>query len=81
MTAQEFNLRERIIGATKSSIILRGDNEDRIFCSNKLFNKLMMNPELEIRVGVLNGHWVNVSGGKVWYEDSKWLEAFIPTRF
>ena len=41
----------------------------------------MMNPELEIRVGILNGHWANVSGGKVWYEDSKWLEAFIPTRF
>lgn len=82
MTAFEFNLRERIIGAAKHSIILRGDNGEHIFCSNKLFNKLMMNPQLEITITTFPEHWAEVpEGGKVWHEASKWLAAFIPTRF
>jgi hypothetical protein len=82
MTAREFNLRERIIGATKHSLILKGDEGEHIFCSNKLFNKLMMNPELKVTVTSLPEHWTKVpEGGEVWHEASKWLTAFIPTRF
>ena len=82
MTAEQFNLRERIIGAAKHSLILRGDNGESIFCSNKLFNKLMLDPDLEIRVVTLPEHERRDSFGDFhYYGESKWLEAFIPMRF
>ena len=82
MTALEFNLRERIIGAAKHSLVLKGENGERIFCSNKLFNKLMMNPQLEITITTLPDHWTMDSfGDQKHHEESKWLAAFIPTRF
>ena len=82
MTVADFNLRERIIGAAKHSLILKGDNGEHIFCSNKLFNKLMANPQLEITITTLPEHWTKVrEGGEVWHEASRWLTAFIPTRF
>ena len=81
MTAKEFNLCERIIGAAKHSIILRGDNGEHIFCSNKLFNKLIINPNLEIRITTLSEHWENTPKGKIWHEQTKWIEAFVPVRF
>ena len=82
MTAFEFNLRERIIGAAKHSLILKGDKGEHIFCSNKLFNKLMMNPQLEVTITTLPDHYTRDSfGDEKYHQESKWLAAFIPTRF
>lgn len=82
MTVSEFNLRERIIGAAKHSLVLRGDNGEKIFCSNKLFNKLMLDPSLEIVVTTLPDHWIrDAFGDQKHYEESKWLAALIPMRF
>ena len=82
MTAREFNLRERIIGATKHSLVLKGDEGERIFCSNKLFNKLMENPQLEVTITTLPEHTTGASFGmEKHFQESKWLAAFIPTRF
>lgn len=82
MTAQEFNLRERIIGAAKHSLVLKGENGEKIFCSNKLFNKLMLNSQLEITITTLPDHYIKtLNGREIYHRESKWLAAFIPTRF
>ena len=82
MTAREFNLCERIIGATKHSLLLKGDEGEHIYCSNKLFQKLMVNPQLEVTIITLPEHTTGTAFGvERHFQESKWLAAFIPTRF
>jgi hypothetical protein len=71
-TAREFHIRERIQGATKSSVILKGDNGEKIFVNNKVFNAIMQDQEMPIRVVTLPAH------GR--FLETKWIEAYIPTR-
>lgn len=82
MNVCEFDLRERIIGAAKHSLILNGDNGEKIFCSNKLFNKLMLDPQLKTTVMTLPERFTrDKEGREIYHPESKWLAAFIPTRF
>lgn len=72
-----FYLRERIVGATRNSIILKGDNGEKIFCHLKIFNKIIQDPSIRFFVQDLPEH--KGSMGRV-YQASKWICAFIPTR-
>ena len=77
-----FHMRERICGATKHSIILKDDNGGYIYCTNSLFNKIMQNPTLEFCVMTLPEHASRDRfGNERWFSDSRWIEAFVPTRF
>lgn len=74
-----FALGYRVIGAGRHSLILRDNSGEIIYCSNKLFNKLMMNPDLTFQVVTVAEHEDTRTGR--FYPESKWIEAYIPTRF
>lgn len=78
-TRDSFNLVNRIEGASAHSIILKGDNGEKIHISNKLFNKIMRNPSIEFVVEVLPAHEDRMNGR--FYPESKWISAFLPSRF
>lgn len=78
MTAREFDVKRRLVGATHSSVILRDDNGDPIFCSNRILNYILDDPDLQVRVKVLGQHKSARTGRE--YPETKWLEAYIPTR-
>lgn len=81
MTAEEFKVRERIQGATKKSVILKGNNGEQIFCMNRIFNAIMQDPGLQVRVVTLPAHHARCSGClEKEYPETKWLEAYLPTR-
>lgn len=74
-----FRLRDRIIGASRHSIQLKGDEGEMIFCSNKVFNAIVKNPDIPFRIVTIAKHEDPRNGN--FYPDMKWIEAFIPTRF
>lgn len=79
---ETFRTRERICGAARHSVILKGDNGERIYCSNSLFNKIMQDPTIEFRVVTLQEHESRDRfGNDRWFGESKWIEAFLPSRF
>jgi hypothetical protein len=78
-TRDSFNLRDRIEGASAHSIILKGDNGEKIHISNKLFNKIINNPTIEFVVETLPAHLNPMTGHE--YKESKWISAYLPSRF
>ena len=76
---EAFALGYRVVGAGRHSLILRDNNGEVIYCSNKLFNKLMMNPDITFQVVTVAEH-EDTRTGK-FYPESKWIQALIPTRF
>lgn len=68
-----------IIGAGRHSIILRDNNGDVVYCSNKLFNKLLSNPDIRFEVVTVPEHEDPHTGR--FYPATKWIQAYIPTRF
>lgn len=72
MTAQEFNIRDRVQGASRHAVILKGDNGEQIFVMNRIFNAIMQDQSLQIRIVTIPDHER--------FKESKWLEAYIPTR-
>ena len=71
-TRDTFNLRDRIEGATRNSIILKGDDGEKIYCSLRVFNEIMNDPRIEFIVDVVPEH------GR--FRESKWVTAYLPTR-
>ena len=78
MTARDFDVKRRLVGATRMSVILRDDNGDPIFCSNRILNHILDNPDLQVRVRDVPAHQSSRNGRE--YPTTKWLEAYIPTR-
>ncbi len=74
-----FRLRDRIIGASRHSIQIEGDNGETIFCSNKVFNALVKDPDIPFRIVTIPEHEDHRIGR--FYPTTKWIEAYIPTRF
>lgn len=79
MTRDSFHMAERIIGASRHSIQLKADDGGVIFCSNKVFGLIMSNPEIEFRVVTLREHEDPRTGR--WFPETRWIEAYVPTRF
>lgn len=71
-TRDTFNIRERIEGATRQSIILKGNDGEQIFCHNSVFNKIMQDSAIEFEIVEVPEH------GR--YPKTKWISAFLPTR-
>ena len=82
-TRDSFNIRDRIEGATNRCIILKGNNGEKVFCTNKLFNKIMHNPSIEFIIDTLPAHVKRDSFGskETEFPESKWITAFLPSRF
>ena len=78
-TRDTFNLVGRIEGASNHSIILKGDNGEKIYISNRLFNKIVQNPHIEFVVETLPTHKDERNGRS--YPETMWITAFLPSRF
>jgi hypothetical protein len=76
---EAFALGYRVVGAGRHSLILRDNSGEVIYCSNKLFNKLMTNPDITFQVVNVAEHEDPRTGR--FYPESKWIQALIPTRF
>ena len=74
-----FRLRDRIIGASRHSVQIEGDEGEVIFCSNKAFNAIIKDPDIPFRIVTVPEHEDPRTGR--FYPATKWIEAFIPTRF
>ena len=71
ISAEAFGIRPRIQSMTKNSIVLKGDNGERIFCHRQIFNRIMADPGIQVRVVP-----VTMPSGMQTY----WLEALLPMR-
>lgn len=78
-TRDTFHMADRIIGASRHSIQLRGDNGETIFCSNKVFGRIMSHPYVQFDVSTIPAH-EDSRTGRV-YPQMKWIVAYLPTRF
>ena len=78
-TRDSFNLVGRIEGASNHAIILKGDNGEKIYISNRLFNKIVRNPHIEFVVETVPAYEDRMSGR--FYSETKWITAFLPSRF
>lgn len=76
---EAFALGYRVIGAGRHSLILQDNNGEVVYCSNKLFNKLLLNPDIQFDVVTVPGHEDPRTGR--FYPESKWIQAYIPTKF
>lgn len=73
-----FHMDVRIIGASRHSIKLRGDNGETIYCSNKIFGQIMSNPNIMFDIQVVPEH-EDFRTGRV-FPETKWICAYLPTR-
>ena len=73
-----FKVLDRIIGASRHSIQLKGDNGETIFCSNRIFGKIVADPSICFEVQVVPAHEDPRTGR--WFPETKWICAYIPTR-
>lgn len=78
-TRDSFNLMGRIIGASRHSIHIKDDNGGVIFCSNKIFDKLVNNPNISFDIVTVSDHKDHRTGE--WFPETRWIQAYIPTRF
>ena len=78
-TRDSFGLKDRIVGATRHSIILKGDNGEHIYCHNKIFDKIISDPKIQFDIQVLPEHEDCFSHRA--FHASKWIVAYLPTRF
>jgi hypothetical protein len=77
MTAKQFNVLGRIEGATRMCVILKGDSGETILCNNRIFNHIIRNPELQVRVKKSEPRFDPCTMRN--FHETNWLEAFIPT--
>ena len=77
MTAKQFNVLGRVQGATRMCIILKGDDGGTILCNNRIFNHIVRNPELQVRVKKSEPKFNPRTMRD--FPETNWLEAFIPT--
>ena len=78
-TSESFRLKNRIVGASRHSIQLKGDHGEIIFCSNKIFNMIMRNPSIQFGIVTITEH-EDPRTGK-FYPTTSWIQAYIPMRF
>ncbi len=78
-TRETFHLTDRITGASRHSIRLKGNDGEMIFCHNRVFNKIMSDPSIQFNVVVLPEHTDRATGR--FYPESKWIVAYIPMRY
>jgi len=76
-TRDTFNVRARIQGATRNSVILKGDNGEAIYCNNKVFNRILQDPDIRFEIETVPAHF-NCMGKQ--YPETKWIAAYIKTR-
>ena len=76
-TRDSFNIRERIQGAARGSVILKGDDGEVIYCNNKVFNRIMQDPTVQFEIETVPAH-SNCMGKQ--YPETKWIAAYIRTR-
>ena len=74
-----FGMRERVQGASRHSILLKGDDGETIFCHNKVFNLIMQYPDIRFDIETVPAHEDHRTGR--WYGEQKWIRAYVPTRF
>lgn len=74
-----FKVLDRIIGASRHSIQLKGDNGEVIFCHNRVFGRIISDPSLSFHIVTVRAHEDPRTGR--FFPETKWVEAFIPTRF
>lgn len=79
-TRDTFNLRDRIEGASRRCIILKGCDGEKIFCSLKVFNQIMSDASIEFIVQTVPAHETMTCGYRKRYDESKWICAYLPTR-
>lgn len=77
--SRSFKLKERVIGASRHSIQIEGDHGETIFCSNKVFNELVKNPDIQFDIVTVGEHHDHRTGR--FYPTTSWIQAYIPTRF
>lgn len=77
--SQTFNLRERIIGTSRCSIILKDDNGGKVYCTNKLFNKLLKDPTIQFFIDKSSMHTDPLTGR--FFPEMNWIVALIPTKW
>lgn len=77
-TRDSFNIRERIQGAARNSVILKGNDGEAIFCNNKVFNRIMQDPTIFFDIEVVPAHYDNRTGKS--YPETKWIAAYVKTR-
>ena len=73
-----FNIRERIQGAARGSIILKGDDGEVIYCNNKVFNRIMQDPNVSFEIETVREHTDPRTGR--WYPETKWVAIYVKTR-
>jgi len=71
--AHEFNLRDRIQSIGANSVVLKGNDGEKIFCHRNIFNRLLENPGIGIRI-------VTVKADAKCHMDTLWIEALLPMR-
>ena len=76
-TRDTFNVRARIQGATRNSVILKGDNGEAIYCNNKVFNRILQDPDIRFDIETVPAH-SDPMGRQ--YPETKWIAAYIKTR-
>lgn len=78
-TRDNFNLMGRIIGASRHSIHIKADDGGVIFCSNKIFNKLVVYPNISFDIVTVPEHEDRRTGR--FFPETRWIQAYVPTRF
>ena len=76
MTAKEFDVTKRIIGASRHSVVVKGDKGEKIFVHNRILNAILADPTLQVRV-VERPERVSPRTGRM-IQPTKWLEAYLP---
>lgn len=76
-TRDTFNVRARIQGATRNSVILKGNDGEVIYCNNKVFNRILQDPDIRFEIETVPAH-SNGMGRQ--YPETKWIAAYIKTR-
>ena len=74
-----FKMAERIIGASRHSIQLKADDGSVIFCHNKIFGKIMSDPNITFDIVTVRGH-EDPRTGRI-FPETRWIMAYLPTRF
>ena len=76
---QTMDLRTKLVGTTRSSLILEDEKEGRFLCTNKLFNKLLRVPQIQFYIETFPEH-EDLATGKM-YPEMRWVVGMIPTKW
>lgn len=78
-TRDSFHMSDRITGACRHSIVLKGDDGEAIFCHNKVFGQIMSDPHIQFDIVTVPCH-EDCRTGRL-FPETKWIMAYLPTRF